>query len=291
MDPEVQLNLANSIWIRDTFPVEPKFIKKNKRFFNASATSLDFSKNFEAADTMNLWVNDATNGLIGDLVKPGICSDAYLFLINTIYFKGNWTVKFDKDLTSLRTFHAPDGDMMVNMMKHEEKNLSYFQTDTYQAIDLSYGNGNFKMMVLLPGEGISTGQIIDDLNQDTWTDLVNSMFPTKVDLYLPKFKLEYDTKMNDVLKALGMGVAFCGEADFSRINSTIGKSLFISEVKHKSFIKVDEEGTEAAAATSVVISKSLKRIMNVNRPFIIVLHDVHSKTILFIGQVNRPQED
>lgn len=292
MDPDVQLNLANSVWIRDSFPVNPIFIKNNKRFFNARVTSLDFNRNPEAADTMNAWINDATNGLIEELIEPPININTVLFLINTIYFKGNWTVQFDRNLTSSREFHAPDGDMIVNMMKNGGNKLSYFETDTYQAIDLSYGNGNFKMMVLLPGEGISTGQIIDNFNQKTWTDLVNSMVSTKVDLYLPKFKLEYDIKMNDVLKALGMEIAFSNEADFSGINSTSGKSLYISEVKHKSFIKVDEEGTEAAAATSVEITrKMMKQIMNVNRPFIIVLHDVNSKTILFVGQVNRPQED
>jgi len=216
-----------------------------------------------------------------------------MFLINAIYFLGSWTYEFNPDYTEIETFLLEDGNRVdCQMMSHRNEHL-YFQNQTCQGVDLPYGDGKFRMMIILPNENIHIDSLIDQLDNDTWNSWLSQFEPTDINLYLPKFKLEYKHQLNRVLKSMGMSIAFSSQADFSRIESSGG--LYISKVLHKTFIDVNEEGTEAAAVTFVVMDRGSSsdnpRIptMWINHPFIFAIHEVESETILFIGKIIQPE--
>ncbi|MFH1942131.1 MAG: serpin family protein [bacterium] len=291
LDPDVQFDIANSIWVRQGFDVLQDFIDANRHFFDALIQNLDFSSP-QATDVINAWVSDNTQGKIEEIVQPPINPLTVMFLINAIYFKATWTVEFDPSKTTDDTFAKPDGsDIPVKMMRLRET-LSYFETDDFQAVDLPYGEGKFSMTVILPKEARTVDELIREITSEKVSAWASSFNKKDVLLHLPKFKLEYDKKLNDILTALGMGVAFeAGRADFTRINPDV--DLFISNVKHKTFVEVDEEGTEAAAATVVEITLTSaggnpQFLMICNRPFIFLIREHHSNTILFIGKIVAP---
>jgi serine protease inhibitor len=290
LDPKVKMEIANSIWIREGFEVLQEFIDVNRTFFDAVVQVLDFSDP-GAADVINAWVNEKTHGKIKDIVAKPISAVTVMFLINAIYFKGTWTTEFDPANTSDGTFHAPEGDQVVKMM-HLHDRMSYQDNADFQAVNLPYGDGMFSMTLLLPKPGKDLDELIGDLSGENWSAWLAAFYPQEGDLYLPRFELEYETSLNDVLAALGMEVAFTGGADFTGINP--GGGLFISNVKHKTYVKVNEEGTEAAAVTSVEIgyeSEPLLFNLRVDRPFLFVIHDAHSSALLFVGKIVDPPSE
>ncbi len=290
LDPKVQFNVANSIWYRQNFNVESLFIQQNKDFFDAQVEEIDFSNAANSAKQINNWVKEKTKGKIEDLVKEdGIDSNTIMFLINAIYFKGDWTYKFDKKNTRKAMFRAANGgEFEVDMMNATETHF-YQKTEGFQAIDLPYGDAGFRMMAILPKEGEDINAFITSLDAAEWQSMLNSFREQEVELAMPKFKLEYEIQLNDVLKTMGMGIAFSDNADFSRISA--GSRLKIDEVKHKTFVEVNEEGTEAAAATSVeIVETSIPVIprMTLDRPFVFIIHDMHSESIVFAGRMMNP---
>lgn len=289
MDPKVQMEIASSIWYREGFEVEPAFIDVNQTWFDAEVAALDFSAP-NAADQINSWVDEQTNGKIAEIVDGPIDGDTMLFLINAIYFKGTWTVQFKKGDTRDAEFHLADGtSRTVDMMK-VESDLAYHRGPGFQAVDLAYGGALFHMAVILPDPGKDLDELIGELDEESWADLEEGFHTTEVVLNLPRLELEFGTSLKDALGALGMEVAFTRDADFSGINPE--EPLFIKDVKHKTWVKVNEEGTEAAAVTSVVMEclsiVSGPTSMIVNRPFLFVIHDHHSRTVLFLGKVADP---
>ncbi len=289
LDPKVIFDIANSIWYREGFTVENDFLTTNQDYFDAIVEALDFNRS-DAADIINAWVNENTNGKIEEIVDSPIDPLTIMFLINAIYFKGTWTYEFDEENTTDDIFYLPDGSEKECKMMSHKNDHNYFENEQFQAIDLPYGDAGFSMTILLPKPEVDIDSIIAQMNNETWNSRLGSFSEREVNLHLPKFKLEYEISLNDILSALGMSIAFDPNlADFTNINKD--GNLYISEVKHKTFVEVNEEGTEAAAVTSVEIS--LTSIgsgitMHVNRPFVFAIRENHSGTILFIGKIVEP---
>lgn len=289
VDPKVEISIANSIWYRQGFSVEQDFITTNQTFYNAEVSSLDFS-NPASKDIINNWVDEKTNHKI-DKIVDNINGDDIMFLINAIYFKGAWKAEFDKNDTEEKPFYLADGSTKnVAMMKIENDFSVYFEPD-YSAIDLPYGQGNYSMVVLLPNDDSSLNKLINQLDNEEWNTLMQSMGePSAWNLELPKFKFEYENTLNNELIDLGLGLAFTGSADFTGINKNGG--LKISRVKHKTFVEVNEEGTEAAAVTSVVLGVTSvgpnTNTFAVDHPFLFVIKEKFTNAILFIGTVTDP---
>lgn len=290
LDPKVRFQIANSIWYREGFPFEDDFINLNKMYFNAKVRGLNFDDP-NAPSIINQWVNENTNGKIKEIVGE-TARETVMFLINAIYFKGAWTYKFDEKLTKDDLFTLPDGSKKSCKMMTQEGNFKYFENQDFQAIDLPYGDGKFSMIILLPSLQKNIDSLIAEFNQENWSKWINSFSEHKLTLELPKFTLEYEITLNDILKAQGMRIAFEPyNADFTRMykEEEISENLYISKVKHKTFVEVNEEGTEAAAVTSVEIGiTSLGLFMRVDRPFIFAIREKHSQTILFIGKIINP---
>ncbi|UCB52669.1 MAG: serpin family protein, partial [Candidatus Zixiibacteriota bacterium] len=233
-----------------------------------------------------------TNGKITQIVDPPIDPLMVMFLINAIYFKGTWTCEFDKELTKDADFFLPNGSRKPCKLMTREDEFRYFENSDFQAIDLPYGDGDFSMIVFLPRRNTNIDSLIADLNQENWDRWISSFSERKGTLELPRFTLKYELKLNDVLKALGMAIAFQPfVADFSNMCKARG-DLYISEVKHKTFVEVNEEGTEAAAVTSVGVAiTSVDPTvfwMRIDRPFIFAIRENRSQTLLFVGKIVEP---
>ncbi len=291
LDSEVVFEIANSIWCRDTFPVEESFIDVNKNYFDAEVSDLDFSSP-SAPDVINGWVNDKTHGKIEEIIDQ-IDPLVVMYLINAIYFNGTWQYEFDEEETRDDVFNRPDDSQVACRMMEQENDFDYFENDDFQAIDLPYGNGQFSMTVFLPKPDRSVDDLIAELNWTNWIMWMNQFQTKRGSLYLPKFTIEYKLLMNDCLSDMGMGIAFDPEqADFTKINSD--GDLYISRVLHKTYVDVDEEGTEASAVTAVEVSLTsiggdpAGFIMRVDRPFFFVIREDHSQTLLFMGKINDP---
>lgn len=291
LDPAVKAKLANSIWYREGVAVVPEFIETTETYYESEVQELDFSDP-ASKDVINGWVSDNTDGLIEEVINQ-IPGNVVMYLINAIYFKGAWKQEFDPERTATAPFRlADDSQTEVEMMHNGGLWLPYLETDNFQAVDLAYGDSIFSMTVILPNENVTVGTVIDELESPAWNDWVASFRIDSVFFGLPKFEMEYEKELNDVLKDLGMARAFnAGAADFS--NLIQGGGVWIDQVKHKSFIEVNEQGTEAAAVTSVAVIESIPDIpiMVMNRPFLFVIRENRSNSILFIGKMINPDQD
>ena len=294
LDPEVAMALANSIWHRDNVDFEKAFLDLASRYFDAEVRGLDFSAS-NATDIINSWIEDKTNGIIKETLIPPIPPLAVMYLINAIYFKGTWTIQFDKEKTRDWTFYtSSETQSTVKMMSLREE-FPYYENDELQMVDLPYGNGDFSMTIVLPKKEKNIDALISEMSSESWNLLTSKLSPDTGDILLPRFKLEYKTELIKPLTAMGMGIAFsAGLADFSKMRSQ--NDIFISRVLHKSFVEVNEEGTEAAAVTVVEMSyTSVGPIqgfsMIVNRPFLFVIRENRSGTIMFMGKIVNPKED
>ena len=284
-DPQIELAIANSIWLRNTFEVNPDFLDRNDRFFGAEIASLDFDDP-QTLDTINQWVDTNTQGKIKKILSE-IKEHEVMFLINAIYFKGGWKGKFDASKTQTGVFHLLDGgEKQVPMMFHT-CNYSYLWEESFRAVGLPYGEGRMSMYIFLPDPSSDLDEFLEDLNAANWESWL-SRFGEELDLRLmmPRFKLEYQVLLNDALIALGMEIAFIP----LRANLTgIAPLLFIEKVIHKTFLEVNEEGTEAAAVTLVSPPPaSSPGPFIVNRPFFFAIHDNWTNTILFMGIIVEP---
>ena len=287
LDSSVIFEIANSIWSRAGFSVKQGFIDINRQFFDAEVQELNFSLP-SAPGTINDWIADKTHGKI-DNVITSIPPETMMYVINAIYFLGFWRTQFDPNLTADESFASPVGSVPCRMM-HLESRLRYYETDTFQAVDLPYGKDKYSMTAVLPKSGFAVDSLISSLTPEDLITLNTLFVEQDVILSFPKFKLEYEIELKDVLIALGMGVAFDPSyADFTQINSR--GDLYISGVLHKTFVEVDEEGTEAAAVTVVELGRTSiggKRF-SADHPFLFIIRDNHSGTILFIGKIVEPK--
>jgi len=287
--PSVTMRIANSIWYRQTFPVNQSFIDAGKSYFDADVAGLNFNDVPGSLGAINGWVNQKTNGKIASVLNE-IDSAEVMFLINALYFHGSWRAKFDASRTTNDVFTTAPGVTQPMRLMHRHDAMRYAETLTYQAVDLPYGNGAFSMTVVLPKVGTDIETLSAGLTQASWRSLVASFDSVEIDLSLPKFTLKYERTMNDDLKALGMVAPFDpDQADFTRM-SPLGNQLFINFVKQNTFVNVDEEGTEAAAVTVVGVTPTAFHPvpeMRVDRPFLFVIRERLSGTMLFMGKVVR----
>jgi len=293
LDDKVLFQNANSIWYRDGFQVLPDFLNVNKRYFNAEVDSLDFALP-GAAQTINSWVNTKTNGKIPTIIDGPIPPSAVMYLINAVYFKAAWTYKYDSSKTKDAPFTCEDGSIATCKLMSQEDTLAYYSDNSLQAIDIPYSDRSFSMTVVMPRAGTSIDQFTSTLTQDQWNTIINKLDSAKVDLYLPKFKLNYSKSLIDELKALGMGIAFDPQrADLTHISRLGG--LYVSDVLHKTYVDVNEDGTEAAAVTSIGLTNSAPgpnepeiKVMKIDHPFIFAIREHQTGTILFIGKIVNP---
>ncbi len=292
IDSDVEFNIANSIWYRNDYTFEQDFFERCSEYFDARVAGLDFHEPQAARDTMNNWVDENTNGKIEEIVDYVDPMNDVMFLINAIYFNGTWTYQFDEEDTKEESFHLPGGGTKDCNMMEIRSLFKYFEDSILQAIDIPYGNGNYSMTVILPDYGEDIDELIAGLTQEKWDGWMDSFTEDTVTLFFPKLKLEYRIKdlLEDALTSLGMGVAFdYQEADFTGMYEPGG--IFIDRIIHKTFLEVDEEGTEAAAATVVAMSLTCIEgdlTIRVNRPYIFAIRENHSGTILFIGKIIEP---
>jgi serine protease inhibitor len=287
LDPSVDFRIANSIWYRAGFPVHQSFLDAGRNWFDARVSALDFGSP-AAVPTINDWVSTATVGKIPTILET-IRSDQIMFLINAIYFKGSWRTKFEPSRTIDAPFHAIGGDQPAKLM-HRDGTMRLLRTADFNAVDLPYGKGAYAMTVVLPNDGASIDAVAASLQSAAWSAWMSQFNEADVDLYLPRFKLAWERGLIPDLQALGMREAFvAGGADFTRM-SPAGRDLYISVVKQKTYVDVNEEGTEAAAVTNVGISVTslpVRTPFRVDRPFIFVLRERLSGTIIFMGKIVR----
>lgn len=288
-DPAVKIGIANSLWGREDFTFNPEFLQRNQDYYQAEVQLLDFADP-NATDIINEWVNDSTEGKIPQIVEQ-IRPEEVLFLINAVYFNGTWTEPFSRRQTQQLPFRKADGSQTTVPMMTRSGSYRYLQNDQFQGIHLPYGDGRLSMVVLLPREGSSVEALQQSLTPENWQTWRNQFAHQPGMIQLPRFESEFGTGLNDALKALGMEVAFDPDAaDFSGMADA---QLYISDVQHKTYIRVDEEGTEAAAATSIGVSVTSAPInppfqMTCDRPFLYAIQDNETGAILFMGVMMDP---
>ncbi|HOT36220.1 MAG TPA: serpin family protein [Candidatus Latescibacteria bacterium] len=290
-DETAKLAIANSVWANQGYGFYESFLDRNRRYFGAEVATLDFARP-SALATINGWVERNTFGKIPSILDE-IPDFAIMYLINAIYFKGEWTNKFDVAETRMRPFTLSSGSAKNVPMMTRHGRYAYLQNDLFQGVALPYGNKRFSMYVLLPKEDVGLAALNRALTVSNWTTWVAAFDTMEGTISLPRFEARYEETLNSVLSAMGMGVAFDPYgADFSAMLSVSpSRNVFINEVKHKTYLKVDEEGSEAAAATSVgfgVTSVPVTFNMVVNRPFFLVIRENKSGTILFMGTIVDP---
>ena len=291
LDPTVDFRIANSIWYRAGFPFEQTFLDESRQFFDARVSGLDFASS-NAVPSINDWVRQSTNGKIDKIVDGPIPNDVVMYLINAIYFNGSWTTRFDRNQTRTEPFHTIGGTTAPIAMMRRTDTIRVAETADAQVVDLPYGGGAYTMTILLPKEGKSLRDVVATLTADAWQAAVTGATARSVELQMPKFTLRWEALLNDPLQALGMRQAFQGDvADFTRMSRDAGNRLYISKVKQKAFVDVHEEGTEAAAVTSVEIRVTCAcgpQVIRIDRPFVFAIRERLSGTVLFLGKIVRP---
>jgi serine protease inhibitor len=286
IDEMVELYVGNSIWYRKDFSIEKGFIDLTKNYYDASVYDVDFTGQ-DTAGRISSWVSEATKGKISKIADQGTLKDAVMYLINAIYFKGQWKDKFKEENTTKGTFYLSDSSTKEIMMMHNNKKYKYYKGEDFQMLRMPYGRDKAAMYVLLPDESIGINEFIDGLSPDLLNKSITKASSSEVDLKFPKFKVEYGTKsLIEPFKKLGMTNSFTGKADFSGI----APRMFISQIDHKAIIEVNEEGTVAAAATSFGMGATAVRPIEfiVNRPFILMIIDDRTSNILFMGKIIEP---
>jgi serpin B len=287
-DPKVAMEIANSIWYRNTFSVEPSFLAVNKDYLNAEVRSASFDA--ATVGLINSWVRTKTHEKIKTIVDQ-IDTATVMYLINAIYFKGVWQYKFDSQKTQKMDFTLFDGSKKQTDFMVQEGSFEYLQNELLTAVNLPYGDGSFSMMALVPREDKTYKDILAAMNDQNWSIWNNSLQKiNKVKIYLPKFKFSYKRKLNNDLINLGMPAMFSDAADLTRINRN--GNLVVSNVLHKSFVEVNEEGTEAAAVTSIEIELTSvgpeSPMLKADKPFIFIIKEKNSNSLLFMGVMNEP---
>jgi serine protease inhibitor len=297
LDPRVEFGLANSVWARQGETFHEDFLDRTRTYFDAHVEALDF-KDPASRDVMNGWVADRTNGRIEELIDA-IDPIAIMYLINAVYFNGDWVYEFDEKATRPRPFTRADGRLVQAEMMAMAADLRYFLDADAAVVELPYGGRAFSAIAALPGPGRTAADLVASLDADLWDGWmarIGQADPAGIEVVLPKLELHYDRRLNEDLQALGMRQAFNADgptADFSRMTVIeFPGEVFINRVQQKSFLKVDERGTEAAAATFVemgrIVSVGGPPAIHFDRPFLFAIRERLSGTVLFIGVIGDP---
>lgn len=291
-DPKITLQVANSIWTRSGFSIKPEFLETNKRFFFAEVRALNVADP-HAADTINGWVKSNTGGKIDKIIES-VDADSVMFLLNAIYFKGKWSREFDAALTKPEEFTAASGAKKKLPMMHQEGEFQYFEQPDFQSVSLPYGDRRMSLYLFLPAKTSGLAQFQRSLTADNWSAWMKRFQSSQGQLALPRFRVEYEQTLNAALRALGMKALFDPVLADLRAILQGKQNACVSAVKHKSFVEVNEEGTEAAAATSAevrAVSAMIPRKpfrMIVDRPFFFAIRDNTTGAVLFLGSIKDP---
>jgi serpin B len=291
-DRDYELHAANALWMQEGYPILEDYVDTVANHYGGEANALDFvGAPEESRVIINDWVEERTNDRINDLLPPNsIDSDVMLVLTNAIYFKGDWLIEFDEERTSKDEFHvSPTESVEADMMSLRGDRFNYTETYEMQVLELPYTGKDVSMMILLPKENYLS-DIEATLSCDELGELIDGLEETAVDVYLPRFAFETKYFMKEDLKEMGMPTAFTPSANFTGITEV--EVLFIDKVIHQAFIEVNEEGTEAAAATGVVMKRSgatpPSKVFRADHPFIFIIRDRVTGVILFMGRVMTP---
>jgi serine protease inhibitor len=291
-DKAVTLTIADSLWANQDVAFKPEFLEVNRTVFDAEVDSLDFGDP-ASAKRINDWVKEQTNGLIPDITDAESLADLWLVLLDAVYFKGEWTEPFEKRDTEEATFTLLQGEKAVPMMKQENE-FRYLEAHKLQAVALPYGSGRIEMIVVLPAADANLADFCLGLNGDDLGELLQGLASREGMLKLPRFTACSDCKLNDVLTALGMGEAF--DRDRADLSAMCEGDAWIDLVRQKSYVEVDEEGTEAAAVTEVGVAGAAAPPpgepfeMIVNRPFFFLIRDAGTQAVLFMGAIVDPEQ-
>jgi len=289
IDPLTDISIANSIWYRDGFPVKQPFISVNQNYFDAVVRALDFNRP-DAADIINKWCADKTKDRIKEIIESPINNDIMMYLINALYFKSKWQFEFDKKHTKLDDFTKSDNKKITVNMMEQTTALPYYIDQYLQCVEMPYGNQAFSMAVILPANEMNIDQLIEHLDNTTWENVVNNLQEQNVWLKFPRFKIECDIPLNEPVKNVGIKQIFGGG-----LANIADGPLAVSNIKQKTFVEVNEEGTEAAAVTVIEVyttgtEGSQQVPFFANRPFLYLIKEKSTGVILFIGRMDEPKE-
>lgn len=287
IDKRVLISIANSVWTEKNFVVKKPFTDILTQYYNAESKSFDITDPL-VPNQINSWIESKTNGLIKNMIDK-LDQSTVMLLINAIYFKGKWSSQFDKDKTVQGSFYKSGGvTAQVPMMKQTSE-FKVYNGEGFTLAEFPYGQANFVMDVLLPDDNTGIKSIIPVINDNSFKGWISQLSERKTDLSFPKFKYGYKKDLNDILTDMGMGIAFTDNADFSNISDM---DLLINIVKHQAFIETNEEGSEAAAATIVGMSTTSMPagpyILNIDHPFLYIIRETSTNSILFMGRVGDP---
>ncbi|WOD39281.1 serpin family protein [Nodosilinea sp. E11] len=292
LDPEVALEIANSLWVNETLPVRADYIDRMQTTYAAEVAALDFGQP-SAVDRINDWVKTHTRDRIPTIVEQ-LPADQLLVLVNAVYFKGAWSEAFEPAQTRDRPFTLASGETIEHPLMAQTGEYQYLETDQFQAVSLPYGNGSLSFEVILPAPGLDLAEFSSLLTAENWENWMGQLRSRPGRVQIPRFQFEYEANLIPALGALGMGVAFeAGKADFSGLTDL---DAFINQVRHKTFIEVNEAGTEAAASTAIGIMPTSMPMppedpfeLVVDRPFVAAIRDRSTGTLLFVGAIVDPR--
>jgi serine protease inhibitor len=283
-DRNAKLAIANSLWAKQGIAFRHQFLKNNRQFYQAEVTSLNFNS-AESPGIINRWVEEHTLGKIIQIVER-INPDEVLFLINAVYFKGNWTNPFDKNLTAPQSFYLANGTAKQQLFMSASGSYLYYENQQLQAISLPYGNKRLSMYIFLPKKNSNLKAFLEQLNFNNWQQWRSQFKSQTGTIKLPRFKQEYEIELSKVLITLGLKTMFdSNKAEFANLTS---QRVKVNSIRHKTFIEVNEEGSEAAAATSAPQASKPFTII-VDRPFFYAIRDEGTGTILFMGTGVEPK--
>ncbi|MBW3595725.1 MAG: serpin family protein [Planctomycetes bacterium] len=294
--PGYRLNMANRLWAQESYPFRPEFLAVTRKQYGSELAQVDFAQKAEQArQIINAWIEEQTNGKIEDLIPPSVL-DAMtrLVLTNAIYFKGAWEEEFSKEATEDAPFHLSHDRQIETPTMRQKEDFRYAADDDLQILELPYAGRDLSMLVLLPKEIGRLGELERRLTAENFQKWTSGLRKREVQVYLPKFKLTSQFAMSNVLRGMGMELAFSDQADFTGMSTA--EELMISEVVHKAFVDVNEEGTEAAAATGVVVAATAAPVQQepvvfrADHPFVFLIRDNRTGAILFLGRVANPNE-
>lgn len=290
VDSRVLISIANSIWNEKKFVVKKPFADILTQYYSTESKSFDINDP-DATKPINDWIDLKTNGLIKNMVDQ-LDPKTVMLLINAIYFKGKWNSQFDKDKTINESFYkSADSDLQVPMMK-QTSDYKIYKAETYTVAEFPYGQGNFAMDVILPDDNNGLKDVLSSITITVLNEWYDKMYQREADVSFPRFKYSYKKELKEILSDMGMGIAFTDTADFSDISDL---NIYISFVLHQAFIDNNEEGTEAAAATVIGFENtsvpSGPFILNINHPFVYIIRETTTNSILFMGRVADPSAE
>jgi serpin B len=288
------LTVANALWGQKDYGFIEEFLELIKNSYDGRLNEVDFVSAAETArKTINTWVEEKTNGKIKNLISEGVLNSmTRLVLTNAIYFKGNWAKQFKENMTKDAPFTLVDSRKIEVAMMNQKEEFGYMETDTFQALEMPYVDEELSMIILLPKKFDALDELEKTFTPDNYTQWFSKIHKREVIVFVPKFKMTSQFSLASVLKSMGMKDAFSSGADFSGINGK--RNLFISAVIHKAYVEVNEEGTEAAAATGVVmrltsVGPAPIPVFRADHPFLFLIRDNLTGSILFIGRVANPK--